>query len=175
MAYNLPVNENGQFSWEEYVRLQVTRAIENYINSHTVDHLTAPRNGTQDPRAEIRATIFSPEVGEILSGNGTRMLWVDVGHFDIVESEVDKERIGVWAAEWIGNAAVEKAFGEAKRMAWQEQGRAEGQAEMIVGIAEALREVPMTGDRNKNLRAILLARVIQVLDAMRDTRPIDES
>lgn len=162
-------------TWDEYVGMQVKSVIEDFITSHSIDSLTAPRENRQDPRGAIREAMFTPEFTRRLSGNGTQLLWVDIGHFDIANQRVDEERIGVWAAEWIGNAQVEKAFGEAKRLAWQEQGRAEGQAEMIVGIAEALRQIPMAGDRKKNLRAILLARVSQVLDAMRDTRSVDES
>lgn len=163
-----PVREVQVSTWNDYVSMQVTGVIEAYIQSHTLDSLTAPREDRQDPRTEMRAALFSPEVTRRLSGNGTQLLWVDIGHFDIADPQVDQQRIGVWAAEWVGSAAVQKAFADAKRIVWEGQGRAEGQAEMIVGIAEVLREITVSGDRKQNLRAILLARVSQVLDAMHD-------
>lgn len=174
MAYNLSVNDEGLITWAQYMRMQVTGVIEDYINSHSIDNLTAPREGRQDPRGEIRNALFSSDVNRRLSANGTQLIWVDIGHFDIVPENVDQERIGLWAAEWIGNAEVEKAFGEVKRLAWQEQGRAEGQAEMIVGISEALRSVQISGDRDQNVRALLLTRIAQVLDAMRENRMEEE-
>lgn len=184
-----PAREVELTTWNDYVSIQVRGVIEDYINAHTIDSLTAPRENQQDPRGDIRDAMFTPEFTRRLTGNGTQLLWVDIGHFDIVDNKVDEERVGVWAAEWIGNAAVERAFGDAKRTAWQEQGRAEGQAEMIVAISEALRQMPgmenrsssekdtekTDKNRRQNLRAILLARVAQVLDAMRETRSIDES
>ncbi len=118
--------------------------------------------------------MFGPGITKALHGAGTELQWVDIGHFDIVAEEVDKERINLWAADWVGNAEVKKAYSEARRLAYQELGRAEGQAEMLVSIAQAVEGIDLTGNRAKNIRHVLLARTAQILEAMRDSRMDDQ-
>ncbi len=74
----------------------------------------------------------------------------------------------------MGNAEVKKAYSEARRLAYQELGRAEGQAEMLVSIAQAVEGIDLTGNRAKNIRHVLLARTAQILEAMRDSRMDDQ-
>jgi hypothetical protein len=109
-----------------------------------------------------------PTIG--LENVGTQLLWVDIGHFDIVGEDVDRERINLWAAEWVGDAEIKKAYLEARRLTYQELGRAEGQAEMLVGIGQALENVDLDTNRAQNIRRVLLARVAQILEAMHDNR-----
>ncbi len=170
MSYNLPVNETGQISWGTVVKGQVLGVIEDYVNAHTIDYLTAPRSHQRDPRQEIREKMFGFIPTSGLKNVGTQLLWVDIGHFDIVGEDVDNERISLWAAEWVGDAAIKKAYLEARRMSYQELGRAEGQAEMLVGIGQALENVDMDANRGQNVRQVVLARVAQILEAMHDNR-----
>ncbi len=168
LSYYLSVNENGQMSWGQAVRGMILGVIEDYINSHTVDYLTAPRGHERDPRREINERMFGPGLTNSLRNAGTELQWVDIGHLDIVAEEVDQERINLWAADWIGDAEVIKAASEAKRIVFQELGRAEGQAEMLVAIAQAVEGIDLTGNRAKNIRHVLLARTAQILEAMHD-------
>ena len=170
MSYNLPVNETGQVSWGSVVKGLVLGVIEDYVNAHTIDYLTAPRSHQRDPRQEIREKMFGPGPTTGLKNIGTQLLWVDIGHFDIVGEDVDHERINLWAAEWVGDAEVKKASLEARRLIYQELGRAEGQAEMLVGISQALENVDLDTNRAQNIRQVLLARVAQILEAMHDNR-----
>ena len=73
----------------------------------------------------------------------------------------------MWAAEWMGNAKVARAFGEARLLAYQELGRAEAQAELIISITQAMEGIPISGDSVQSLQRILMARTAQLLDALR--------
>jgi hypothetical protein len=101
---------------------------------------------------------------------GTELLWIDVGHIDIVDPGVDSGRLDLWATDWIGNASNIRADGEAVRQAYQELGRAEAQSEYIMSITNELKNIDMSGDPRENLRRILLVRTAQILDAMADDR-----
>ena len=173
LSYYLSVNKDGQISWGQTVREMIADVIEDYVNSHTVDYLTAPRGHERDPRREINERMFGPGLTSALRSAGTDLQWVDIGHFDIVAEEVDQERINLWAADWVGDASVKKAYSEARRTSYQELGRAEGQAEMLVSIAQAVDGIDLTGNRAKNIRHVLLARTAQILEAMHDNRMED--
>jgi len=168
LSYYLSVNETGQVSWGSALRIAVTGVIEDYINEHTIDYLTAPRSHQRDPRQEISSQMFGPRLTRTLQGMGTQLLWVDIGHFDILLPDVDQERIKYWATEWEGEASLNRAASEAKRMSLMDQGRAEGQADLLVGITRALQNLDMGNNPAKNVRQLLLIRTAQILDAMRD-------
>ena len=174
LSYYLSVNEKGQISWGQAVRGMIAGVVEDYVNSHTVDYLTAPRGHERDPRREINERMFGPGLTGALRNAGTELQWVDIGHLDIIAEEVDQERINLWAADWVGDASVKKAYSEARRIAYQELGRAEGQAEMLVAIAQAVEGIDLSGNRAKNIRHVLLARTAQILEAMHDNH-MDES
>ncbi len=170
LSYYLSINDFGQMPWGQAVRVAVTGVIEDYINARSVDYLTAPRNHQRDPRNEIKALMFGPGLKGQLRSMGTQLQWVDIGHLDILLEDVDQERIRYWATEWEGEAGMKRAESEAKRLAYQDQGRAEGQAEMLVGITRALQNMDMGRNPAKNVRQLLLVRTAQILEAMRDNR-----
>ncbi len=62
LSYYLAVNETGQMSWGQAIKGMVLGVIEDYINSHTVDYLTAPRGHERDPRHEINERMFGPGI-----------------------------------------------------------------------------------------------------------------
>ncbi len=56
--------------------------------------------------------------------------------------------------------------------AYQELGRAEAQAELIVSITQAMEGIPISGDLVQSIKNILMARTAQLLDALKpETRP----
>ena len=103
---------------------------------------------------------------------GTELLWIDIGHLDILEisakkqENVDGQRFAFWASRWIGNINRTHAFGEAERLALQERGRVEAQAELLRNITNSLRGFEQTGDPTENLRRMLLVRTAQILEGM---------
>ena len=166
IAYNLTVTEDGPRSWNETVEKKVTGAIKDFVNSHDIDFLTAPKQKDQDPRGNLRYELFNQKVRGALKNVGAELLWVDFGHIDIVEPTVDESRINLWAQEWIGNSEALRAYGEATRQAYQELGRAEAQAEMLMSIAHALEDLPESMDTTQNLQKIFLLKTAQILDAV---------
>ena len=172
MAYNLSVEAKGLESWHEAVkRMVVGGGITEYINSHTIEHLTAPFQNGQDPHGTLQDELFSPAAAARFKNLGAELLWVDVGHIEIVDEEVDKTRLDLWAADWIGSADVARAYGDAKRQAYQELGRAEAQAEIIIGITQSLEQVEFNEDPAQTLRKMLLLRTAEVLEAMAEKKP----
>ncbi|MDR3575557.1 MAG: hypothetical protein P4L50_16990 [Anaerolineaceae bacterium] len=171
MAYNISVEAKGLENWHEAVKRMVVGGITEYINAHTIDHLTAPFQNGQDPRGTLQDDLFSPAAKARFKNLGAELLWVDVGHIEIVDEEVDKTRLDLWAADWIGNANLARAYGDAKRQAYQDLGRAEAQAEIIIGITQSLEQVEFNEDPAQTLRKILLLRTAQVLEAMAEKKP----
>lgn len=166
-AYNRSVDGNGQDSWHAAVRRVVIGSIIDFINANDIDYLTAPRAEGVSPRLDVQKILQGSGIRNALRNLGAELLWVDVGHLEIIEEEVDEDRLSQWAAPLRGDAATTLAYGEAKLQAYHELGRAEAQAELILSITQALENVNLGDDPGENLRTILLTRTAQVLDSMR--------
>jgi hypothetical protein len=168
MAYNLSINQNGPDPWSAAVHRSVRSAITDYINQNTIDYLTAPRTDGESPREGLRIELFSERRQASLRNMGAELVWIDVGHIDIMADEVDKQRVEAWASDWVGDAKKARAYSDALRLAYTEVARGEAQAEMILAIATALEDIDLTTSSRENLRALILVRTAQILDAMRD-------
>jgi regulator of protease activity HflC (stomatin/prohibitin superfamily) len=167
MLSNLSVEKDGQLDrWNTAVERAVTGAITDFIASSLIDSLTAPRNENDNPHLKMRNELLYSGVKRGLENLGAELLWVDVGHLEIIEPVVDEQRTRLWATDWVKDAAVARAYAEAKRVAYQELGRAEAQAELILSIADALSNADLSNNPRENIRKILLARTAQVLDSL---------
>ena len=167
-VYNRSIDENGNANnWFFSVKSVVDGAISEYISHHTIDELTAPGKTNSDPRGKIKETLFSARSSNRLRDVGAELLWCDIGHFEIIDKRVSSQRLETWQMKWMGKAELTRAEGEARRLAYQERGRAEGQAELLQSIARSLEELGL--DREKapaRLRSIVLMRTAQILEAM---------
>ena len=172
MAYERAVGPYGLPDWRTNIHMLVKTALTQYIASHTIDYLTAPRENGQQPRREMREYMLSKQATMSIRGAGAELLWIDVGHIDIVKAEVDKERINYWAADWVGDAEAKRAYADAKKDAYIDIGRAEAQAEMIMGIANALQEngADLLDENNDDLENIILVRTANILDLLTENR-----
>jgi hypothetical protein len=166
LAFNRNVDKEGLVSWQSTIQQNVKTTITRYINRHGIDDLTAPGPGGKDPRREIKDEFRSGPVISTFNNVGTELVWIDIGRFEIPESKIDLERIHSWQAKWMGSASITRATGEAKRLAYQELGRAEAQADLLTNIVEGLDEIGLTGDHRQNLRNLILLRTAQILDVM---------
>lgn len=167
MAYNRSVSKDGLTTWHDAVKGVITGAIAAYIMSHQLDQITAPRYGEGDPRKEISARLKAPPVRDALKEIGAQLLWCDIGHFSVEEEGVLKQRVETWKAGWMGSASVKRAYGEARRVAYQEIGRAEAQAEILMSIIHALDDIDLSKEQaDRNIRNLILMRTAQVLEAM---------
>jgi hypothetical protein len=175
MAYNLSINADGPDPWSAAVHRTVRSAITDYIMQNTIDYLTAPQTGSDSPREGMRIELFSERRQASLRDMGAELVWIDVGHIDIDAEEVDQQRIEIWASDWVGNAKIERAYSDAKRLAYTEMARGEAQAEMILAIANAFEGIDLTTSSKENLRALILVRTAQILDAIRDNHRNSEN
>ncbi len=166
MTYNRNVTVNGVATWHFGVNQVVDTVITDYIRQSLIDHLTAPSAQGSDPRGEIYKQFYSEAGARRFKEKGAELLWIDIGHFDIPDKQVAEQRLSTWQARWAGNAGVVRAYGESHRLAFQEMGRAEAQAEMLMSIVHGLEDVGAQSDVRQNTRAIYLARIAQLLDAM---------
>jgi hypothetical protein len=172
MTYNRTVAPNGISSWHMGVNQVVDAVITDYIRQHPVDTITAPQTQGVDARGDIYREFHSQSGRNRFRDRGAELIWIDIGHFETPEKSVIEQRVNTWQARWLGNANVVRASGEAQRSASQELGRAEAQAEMLKNIVHSLESVGAPGEvRQQNIRALYLARIAQLLDAM-STQPL---
>lgn len=167
MAYNRTQTPMGVAAWHVGINFNVDSGITEYIAKHTIDELTAPIVYDREPRAEINKAIFTGDtIPHSLRIRGGELLWIDIGHFSIHKEEVSLQRVNTWQARWITDASITRAIGDAKRLAYQEMGYADAQAEMLMSITQAFKDFQGQGISPQHLRAIYLARFAQLLDAM---------
>jgi hypothetical protein len=165
-------NLSAKETWQSGVERMVVGGITGFINEHTIDYLTAPRRFDRQPRRELRMQLFTESIQQRLRKVGADLIWVDVGHLDIIElsedprENVDGQRLDYWASRWLGEIKRLHAIGEATRVANQERGRVEAQAAFLQSITESLRGFEQTEDPAENLRRLLLIRTAQILEAM---------
>ena len=174
MIYNRTASEEGWGDWGSGVAGDIRRVISNYINRHTLDQLTAPKETGGDPRGDIKKELGSAAVKNSLRRRGTELLSIDIGNFEIPNKLVEQQRLNTWQVKWMGNARLARSYGEAQRLAHQEIGRAEAQAEMLISIMHALSDVNLRGGTSQSVRDMVLVRTAQLLDAMGQSLPPDE-
>jgi hypothetical protein len=165
-VYNRTLDASGPGDWHTGVNAVVESLIADYIRQNLVDHLTAPLIESEDPRGKIRKQFFSDTGRARFREKGAELLWIDIGHFETLEKEVAEQRVNTWQARWMGNATIMRAYSESQRVAYEEIGRAEAQAEMLMSIVHGLEDVAAKGESRQNIRALYLARIAQLLDAM---------
>ena len=173
MTYNRTLAPDGIGTWHMGVNQVVDTVISDYISQHPVDSITAPQTQGIDARGDIYHEFYSQSGRNRFREKGAELIWIDIGHFETPEKTVIEQRLSTWQARWLGNANLVRASGETQRTASLELGRAEAQAELLKNIVHSLESVGTPGEaRQQNLRALYLARIAQLLDAM-STHPLD--
>ena len=166
MIYNRVKQSSGLGEWHAAVQSVVEGTIGDYIRGNQVDAVTAPPSSGTDPRLAIRKNLMGPGARNRLKDIGAELVWFDIGYFS-VEEEVEDQRINTWSADWIGNAKMAHAYGEAQRQVFEELGRAEAQAEIIMSVVNALGDLGIPADRKSEANlTILLMRTGQVLETL---------
>lgn len=174
-VYYRPVSESDgpmietRESFAAAVAGKIKGVVQDYIHSNQVDPIIAPRYHEKEPRQEIENNLLPGDKQRRFAEIGAKLLWVDIGFFDIPDENVEKQRLQTWKSGWIGKAKVIQAYGEAHQLANQELGRAEAQAEMLNGILHALRDIGLSGDkaeREQNIKKVFLVKAAQMLESM---------
>jgi len=166
MVFGRSIGTGGLTPWHQMVNLAVEAAITDFIRENLFDDVSAPRFGKTEARIEIARRLNSEGTRFRLRGVGAELLWVDMGHFEVVDKRIEEQRVETWGAKWAGLADVNRAFGDAKRLSHRELGRAEAQAEMILSILSVLNDIDDLESNEDTLRAIVLSRISQLLDGM---------
>lgn len=175
MAYSRNVQANGLMSWDVAVSKVVSGAIAGYIAKNTLDSLLSPaltgspqNNLTRDI---IQKSLFSAGTRNSFRNLGAELLFCDIGHFAIndknLEEIIRSRLINTWKAHWMGVANKMRSDAEARHQAFQDLGRAEVQAEMLMSIAHALEDTGLNQSQGlENLDNIILMRTAQIIDAL---------
>jgi hypothetical protein len=180
MAYNraarLSSDGDGKTElvpWDQSIMSAVKGVITNYIRENLFDDITAPGFQEKNPKGEIMRRFASKGFRSRLNNLGAELLWVDIGHFDVVNKEVERLRVKNWGVKWSGKAAIERAYGEAQRVSHRDIGRAEAQADMLISIIDAFNDVLELDDhqdkedlKRKHIKNIILTRVARLLEVM---------
>lgn len=166
MTYNRPITQAGISDWHSVVNQVVESIITEFIRAHPIDYLTAPKTRGAEARDELYKEFYSPNGVRRFREKGAQLIWIDIGHFETQDKAASEQRINTWQARWLGDANVVKAFGEAQRAAYMDQGRAEGQALILMSILNGLDQDASKGNPKINMRALYLARITELLDAM---------
>ncbi len=177
-VFSRSVGSKGITPWHDMVNLAVDAAITDYIRKNLFDDVTAPRFGETEPRIEIAKILNSEGIRDRLKGVGAELLWVDMGHFEVMDKRIEAQRVETWGAKWLGAADVRRALGDAKQHSYRDIGRTEAQAEMIISIMDAFTDMQKLVDENghpiedsdklrdERIKSIILARTAQILDSM---------
>jgi hypothetical protein len=133
------------------------------VSRQRLDRLTAPSD--EDPRAAIRAEFASPDARQQLAKMGAELIWVNIGHLDTPE-KIDAQRLDNWQSFWLSHDRVTEAHGDALQIAYDELGRAEGQAEMLTAISHTLESLGSGETLDERVADLVLLRIGRVLEAM---------
>jgi hypothetical protein len=167
MAINLNVSDDGQQTVRQAVRLLVGTAIRDELRNHTINELTAPHGGHQNPLSAISSTILENlRVWSI----GVEVFMLDLGHIEIVEGDIHKTRINAWSSRWVGDVKAREAYAKGVEMAYEEYGRAQAQTELIMSIVHAMDGVDLGPNPAQNIRLLLLSRTAQVLQSLQGVK-----
>ncbi|HAX70595.1 MAG TPA: SPFH domain-containing protein [Anaerolineales bacterium] len=170
-VYNRPVqmsllNQPEQVSWESAVRGKVSGIIRGYISKHKLDEIIAPReNLTHQDRDEVVKEGYDPKFKEGLREFGTILRWWDPGAFSS-EVDVEKQHIANWGVKLAGDIQISQAHGDAQQIAYEELGRAEAEAELLVSIINAMDGLPLGSDKIRTMQNLILLRTAQVIKAL---------
>lgn len=170
-AYNRPVvlkteeNVPEMVSWADAVQGRVSGIIKEYISEHKLDDIIAPRDQEKmDVRDEIRKKAYQPNFKEGLRAIGTILNWWDPGEFSSIE-DVEKQFVSNWSVDIKSNIDINKAYGEAQTLAYQEMGRAEAEAELLMSIIHSMDGIQLGKDKVQTLQNLILLHTAQVIKA----------
>lgn len=167
-VFNLSVNDKELTSWLEAVKGVLKGKITDYIASHQFDQIVTPDFQKGDPRKQVYDQLSAPETKSRLMNIGTKLLWCGIGHFEEDKAAL-QQHLDTWSAKWIGSANVIRAEGDAQRIAYQELGRAEAQASMLMSIIHAFDDIDLSPEnKDQNIRNVILMRTAQVLESLID-------
>jgi hypothetical protein len=173
MVYRRTISPRGRNSWVNTLRFVIDGAITDWIFDHRLDDLTSPslvggipQVSPSFPRPQIRAELLKESLANQLRRFGAQLHWFDMGHFKVVDGDVDKQRLAVWQAWWDAKERIALSESEATSKAEIEIARASYQAKIITEIMNAMQAYPLGATNQEKLRKIFLFCTARVIDAV---------
>jgi hypothetical protein len=171
-VYNrfVSVDEHGKqksFSWPSVVSGRIQGIIRDYITERRLDDVIASREYEQknNPREEIRDIAYQPRFEASLRTIGTTLRWWDPGEFRSL-GDIESQFLSNWSVDFKSNVRLNQAYGEAQKQAYEELGRAEAEAELLMSIIHALDGIKFASDKTQTLQNLILMRTAQVIKAL---------
>lgn len=161
------------FSWHGLIGGRVKGIIKGYINEHLLDYVIASReHENANPRGEIRSKAYHPDFIQSLRSVGTILRWWDPGEFKS-HDEIETQFLANWSVDLDSNIKLNQAYGSAQIQAYEELGRAEAEAELLMSILHSLGGIEFSADKAQSLQNLILLRTAQVIRALNtpDTSP----
>jgi hypothetical protein len=163
------------FGWMGAVGGSVQGIIKGYVNEHRLDDVIAAREHIHDnPRAEIRGRAYEPTFKNNLRKMGTILRWWDPGEFKSLEN-IEDQFLSNWSVDIKSNVELNKAYGDAQKQAYEELGRAEAEAELLMSIIHSLNGIRFGPDKTQTLQNLILMRTAQVIRALNTSTPDSQS
>ena len=96
---------------------------------------------------------------------GTILRWWDPGEFRSLE-QIEGQFLSNWSVDITSNIQINKEYGNAQRLAYEELGRSEAEAELLMSIIHSLEGISLNDDKSQTLQNLILIRTAQVIRAL---------
>ncbi len=174
---DVKLNKEGKpelMSWEDAVQGQVKGILKGYISNCKLEEVIAPRDqGKNKHREEIEQKAYTDDFKEKLRAFGTLLRWWDPGEFKS-QVAIEKQFVSDWSVKVTSDIEINKAYGNAQKMAYEELGRAEAEAELLMSIIHAMDGIKFGRDKVQTLQNLILLRTAQVIKALNTNNTKDE-
>ncbi|HND49436.1 MAG TPA: hypothetical protein PLL95_12805, partial [Anaerolineales bacterium] len=172
-AVELENNQLQSVPWKKAVGGSVAGIIRSHISEHLLDEVIAPREQKNNlVREEIRKKAYTPDFQENLRKIGTILRWWDPGDFS--SEGVEKQFINNWSVDIRNDININNAQGQAQLTAYEELGRAEAEAELLMSIIHSMDGIKLGKDKVQTLQNLILLHTAQVIKAF-NTHPIEDA
>lgn len=156
----------NRFSWDGTMRGRVGSIIKDYISNHRLDDVIASReHDPENSRRTIWKKAFEDDFKKGLHSMGTLLRWWDPGEFKSLKS-IEKQFLSNWSVDIQGHIQVNQAQGDAQKQAYEELGRAEAEAELLMSIIHSLDGINLAPNKPQTLQNLILMRTAQVIRAL---------
>lgn len=165
----ISVDEQGRqkpFSWGGVMNGRIGGIVKDYIAEHRLEDVIASREHEPDnSRKKIWKKAFEPDFKKSLRAMGTILRWWDPGEFRSLKT-VEKQFLSNWSVDIKSNILLNQAQGEAQKQAYEELGRAEAEADLLMSIIHSLDGINLAPTKPQTLQNLILMRTAQVIRAL---------
>ena len=156
------IENKQQHTWDETVNIVTTQIVRRIIGEYSFDELCAPYQLQEDPRQKIGDELRK-QLKDELQPKGIEALGGGISNLLPMDTQLLRQRVGNWQAEWERRITAEIGKGEAEYIRMVESARAQAQAEMIRTISEGFERAGAT----ENISTVVIAlRFVEALEKM---------